>query len=331
MSSYDRKAGIQIDLTEFGEVSEVVPFEDYMEIIQKDSISRIRLPETIDPDCKAPELRPEIISEEYGASNEIVARLYLQQIELMNKFCPFPEDVKRQVLLILSECRANLISANNKKDKIIAGINAVYDKYSDGVQLNSDNTFRVDKVHNLEQDLKDFVDSLFSYYKYLIKILKPLYGVEINVPNYKVAVKELKKIIPEDEEMYKFLLSNHKAIDIVSKIRNKLWHPSTKDYVSIKNFRLTESGKIFPPSWHLFINNNCIFENSIENDLKHLCTHALDFGELFSICYIQRIKEPKMFTIGLIEEIPKDKRNPNKPVRFNVIQEFLEPPQYPNQ
>lgn len=330
MSLYNRKAGIKIDLTEFGEVSEVVPFEDYMEIIQKDSISRIRLPETIDPNCKTPELRPEIISEEYGASDEIVARLYLQQIELMNKFCPFPEDVKRQVLLILSECRANLISARSKKDKTIVGINEIYNKYSNGVKLSPDNTLRVDKVHNLEQDLKDFVNSLFLYYKCLIKILKPLYGIEVNAPDFKSAIKELKKIIPEDEEMYKFLLSNHKTIDIVSKTRNKIWHPSSKDYVSIKNFRLTESGKVSPPSWHLFINNKCIHENSIENDLKYLCTHALGFGELFSICYIQRIKEPKMFTIGLIEEIPKDKRNPNKPVRFNIIQEFLEPPKYPN-
>ena len=117
-----------------------------------------------------------------------------------------------------------------------------------------------------------------------------------------------KKKFGDNNHLTSWLRCNCDWIKKLIDSRNAVEHPENASLV-IKNFHLTERGTISEPTWAL----NDEKPKFISKDMSVIPINMLEFAEILLIYSLRNIKD--IYPI-VIAEIPEDKRERAKPVRF---------------
>lgn len=255
-----------------------------------------------------------------GTNNPIVARLGVQTTEVIG-LAHLPEDKKERIVsLYVITLTQRLLKCEEALELIRKKLND--DRERVRANLAADpGSFEIPFVVGLTGHVEDFLYATKNYLRDLLGIFQIAYGCTLEdagvfVPDKKGTIgiaKWASDAFGANDQLVTLLKSEQAWTTELVRKRNAIEHPGGfSGTLSIHNIRVHQSQTgLVPPSWH----RTSLPETDIVNDMTAGVHNLLTLAEDFLADVVMRSTPFKEIAIY---EIPKEKRNPQCPVRLNV-------------
>ena len=251
-----------------------------------------------------------LVEEEHhrGTADPYVARTIIQAGDLCELF-ELGTKEKQGILSVFNLYRSHLHQCDEISQRIIVQITEHSEALKNSAKTRNKKVFELPSVRNLSNDIKTFLYHGKLAFRELKGLFRFTQGKQFrSTTQYDHIADWSKKRFGDDNHLTSWLRCNCDWIQKLIDSRNAVEHPENASLV-IKNFHLTERGTISKPTWAL--NNEK--PKSILKDMGVIPTNMLEFAEILLIYSLKKIKD--IYPI-VIAEIPEDKRERARPVRF---------------
>lgn len=243
-----------------------------------------------------------------GTADPYVARTIFQTGDLCELFELGTEE-KQRIVGVFNLYRRHLHQCDEISKRIIAQINKHSERLKVSVNAGDEKMFRLPSVKNLTNDIETFLYHAKLAFRELKGLFQFTQGKTFSSrTRYNQIADWSEKRFGVDNHLTRWLRCNCDWIQKVIDSRNAVEHPE-KAVLVIKNFHLTERGTISAPTWAL----NDEKPESILKDMGVIPVNMLEFAEILLVRSLRNTKD--IYPI-VIAEIPEDKREKVRPVRF---------------
>ena len=243
-----------------------------------------------------------------GTADPYVARTILQASELCELFELGTEE-KQGIVGVFQKYRRHLHQCDEISQRIIVQMNNYSDELKISAQPRDEEILRLPSVRNLTSDIETFLYHAKLAFRELKGLFQFTQGKKFSsTTRYNHVADWSKKEFGEDNRLSKWLRCNCDWTQKLIDSRNAIEHPENASLV-IKNFHLTGKGTISKPTWAL----NDEKPKLILKDMGVIPENMLAFAEILLIYSLMNTKN--IYPI-VIAEIPEDKREIARPVRF---------------
>jgi hypothetical protein len=273
----------------------------------RNGIYSVQLADGVDPNRSNPAI-PDVQQKvlDYGSNEPFVARTFLQaRVLLDGGVLPKTIDVMRGMEIALSLAK-ELASLSELKDAFVKEEeekNALFNARGNG----ADDSLRLPSMDRVEQRTKQFITSADHAARHLMETAQLFYS---DIENKEWLKKWRAKLDEQATELNasEFLYSYGKWSWTSRNLRNAVEHPKPEDRIVISDYKLTESGKIKPPSISYVHTETPLPEMSISRFMDDTLTNFLNCYDtsLALMCSIHAM--PFAGDDRSVSQIPEDKR-----------------------
>ncbi len=251
-----------------------------------------------------------LVEEEHhrGSADPYMARTIIQAGDLCELFELGTEE-KQGILDVFHRYRRHLHQCDEISQRTIAQINKHSEELKISANARNEKVVRLPSVRNLTNDIETFLYHAKLAFRELKGLFRFTQGKKFrSTTQYDHIADWSERKFGVDNHLTSWLRCNCDWIQKLIDSRNAVEHPEKASLV-IKNFHLTERGTISEPTWAL----NDEKPKSILKDMGVIPANMLKFAE---ILLIYSLKNTKNIYPIVIAEIPEDKREKARPVRF---------------
>lgn len=330
----DRAINLEMDMPANDKAIELIARKSGLFLITTRKIIRIRSPDDLDPELKhndVPWEQSEILP--IGSSNPLVARTVLQTKILSNQI---PSQDKKDELSDISwATMESLISLEFIKDRLKTQIDHIIETVSNDLATYTQGKqpkplpfveFYDIEFRSFTNEVKRCLNKISELF-HILSILE--FGTKHESYNnkpfakghFQKAYEWAKWELGDQSELTLILNNDLEWIKAWTDIRNTIEHPKANQFVETLNFTLEPDRKVRLPTWR-FIHPNYEDMSKPQNlliILDSIINNMLAFYEELQIILLSAHIE--CLTPSLVisaEEIPEDKRDPEKPIRFKL-------------
>jgi len=255
---------------------------------------------------------------DHGSSNPIVARLFMQTLEIL-KHCNIAEDMKQRVVeLYRGSLMGKLLRCWEIKEQLQSQLSAAMASTPTPV------TFPY--ILRLEEECHNFLYETKNYIRDLLKVFNLLYGTNFKEASEfsgpKKGNKSLVKFATEsfgaDDSRTKFFEAAVNCVEHFVYLRNAVEHPGGHSgELMIKNITWDANGKATEPVWVRVKDGVPLATpSSICSDMNSAINHFLHLGEVVLVSWAAKhLRFPDLMRVVLI---PEENRDPKCPMNFEV-------------
>jgi hypothetical protein len=256
---------------------------------------------------------------DHGASNPIVARLFMQTLEII-KHCDIAEHTKRQVVeLYRGSLMGKLLHCWEIKERLQSQLSAAM------ASTPTDADFP--HILRLEEECRTFLYEIKNYIRDLLKVFNLLYGTnfkeasEFSRPKKKGGeslVEFASKSFGADDSRTKFFKDAVDWVEYSIDHRNAVEHPEGySGQLVVQNITRHPDGKVAEPVW-LRVKDGVSLDtpSPICADMHLAIHHFLHLGEVVFVSWAaEHLRFPGLMRVALI---PEENRNAKCPINFEV-------------
>lgn len=307
--SSSRNLGMSIELAEgTGPILAMCSVGDVLEVYKADRCFEIQTPQIIDPneiDPNAPWIVKHV--SEYGSSNEIVARVFLQATTITDEVV-FRDTVDKDTVRVAARhCRDNLLECDKLSKRITVEENEVIEKHrSLEVQGNVITSFpRFD-------GLRETAGAFLLYAKQCVQSAAEIFNAYFSTPFHGPHFQKIKNWCKKnlgDCVLTEFLSDNEPKIKWLVDLRNLFEHPGNKK-TEIRDFYWEpDTRSIHVPTWNITGEN----PTSISKDTAAIATFLTDFVEALII--LSAVEASDRFPYRIVK---RQLVNSEMPIRYSI-------------
>lgn len=251
-----------------------------------------------------------LVEEEHhrGTADPYVARTIFQTGDLCELF-QLETTEKQGILGVFSRYGRHLHQCDEISKRITAEINKHSERLKISDNARDEKIFRVPSVKNLTSDIETFLYHAKLAFRELKGLFRFTQGKTFkSTTQYNHIADWSENNFGENNRLSRWLRCNCDWIQKLTDSRNAVEHPEKTSLV-IRNFHLTVRGTISEPTWAL----NDEKPKPILKAMGVIPINMLEFAEILLIYSLKNTKD--IYPI-VIAEIPEDKRERAKPVRF---------------
>ena len=289
---------------------------EFLEIYKVDKTFRVQSPESIDPEETNPNaLWVTAPFDDVGSGNPIIARVLLQNSEILNAALFENKPDKEEVILILHTCKEALIAC----EKISIRINKQVESICSSIQeegIKRDNHGRglnpFPQIANLDTDCGTFLIQANRAIKAICEIPTKFFSLTRVDSNFDYLIKRLESENNQINELIPFLKETTAGIRYLIDLRNFHEHPTKQKKTTIKNFTLTPDSKIQLPQWFVTGNDPSPIHQEMTATIKFL----MEVAEATFLHTVMASVSKKLPYILVREQ--EDKINTSNPILFRL-------------
>jgi hypothetical protein len=260
----------------------------------------------------------------HGTSNPIVARLSLQNLQILEK-CKVTKEVKDKVGgLYLDSLMKKLLRCWEIEDSFKKSFAEAAAKYKPPATPNA--PVEIPQIERLEADCHNLLYEAKNYIRDLLYVVNKLYGTSFSeASEFSKARKGGKSLIEFATETYgpddartKMLVEAVPWVEEAIAMRNAVEHPDGySGRLVIENFRRDPDQKLSEPVWHRVKDGkNATEPSSIRADFATFIHNLLTLGEDVLVSWAnENLESPEMMEIAII---PEERRDPKNPAKYTV-------------
>lgn len=254
---------------------------------------------------------------DYGTSNPIVARLFVQTNEIL-QFYNLSEAQRNDLFeVFFINLQPKLLACFRIKEKLKEEVRTHQKSIDDhGVptQVHGGGAYTLPYILDLDHCAETFLYNAKSVLRDLTDIFHPLFDKNFKKEaRFDKVLKWARATLGEKDAFVEMLSDDQKWISGIVRMRNAVEHPGGySGTLHIENFTSTEQGKtihILEPVWYL----NDDVKTSIVQGMEFTVTNLLIFCEETLVLCLEHFKNDSRI---IIAEIPEAERNPACPVRY---------------
>ncbi len=313
-----RTQGKRFEIGDDGEggIYDMISMNGDLLCVTKNNIHSIRLADSVDPkrtNPAIPDMQQKVLP--YGPGTPFVGRTFLQAKVLFENHCLVESvDCSKGIhtglyflkeIVSLHESTNAYVSEENEKNKTFEG------------KMDKDGSLRLPSMDSHEQRAKQFVINADHASRHLMEIAQLFYS-DIQNKNW---CRQLNDKMTSDKKAASvgtdFVESMCKWTWLMRNLRNAVEHPEPDDKVEIQNYRLTETGKVLPPTILYAHNLTPLTEMRMSQFMIDTIENLLTCFEV-QMAYLCNM-HTKTFAGDMrsVIEIPIENRSPNREhVRF---------------
>lgn len=267
-------------------VPRFMELENSMYVFFGDAIFEILTPETIDPENKAPNTRPNY-QKKYpvGCRNSWIARSIVQAHDMLSSLHLRNGLDKKNILNQVWTCTKLLLKCEAAHFDVYKQVMEKMHQCDAVIESNRNSSH----IPSLPQviDLEDRVLSFFNHAKKLLIEVHKLMSIFFDAPVFGAEFQKLRKWFadnqPNEEYILPMLQSDAPWIDLIRECRNAIEHPKANYKVDIANFKLYPGNRFSTPTWRYDLSacGGPTQENFIDiiTDFQVLIENLLTFTE----------------------------------------------------
>jgi len=260
----------------------------------------------------------------HGISNPIVARLSLQNLQILDK-CKVTKEVKDKVgSLYIDSLMKKLLRCWEIEDSFKKSFAEAAVKYKPAATPNA--PVEIPQIERLEADCHNFLYEAKNYIRDVLYVANKLYGTSFSeASEFSKARKGGKSLIEfatenfgPDDAKTKMLVAAIPWVEEAIAMRNAVEHPDGySGRLVIENIRRDQDQKLSEPVWHRVKDgHNATEPSSIRADFDTLIHNLLTLGEDVLVSWAnENLELPEMMEIVFI---PEDRRDPKNPAKYTV-------------
>ena len=305
-----------------GDITGMVSCGDFLEIYKKDKTFRVITPASVDPGRTNPKA-PWVISpvSNIGSEHPIVARFFIQSVEMLNMGAFKLMDDSAPVKRHLHSCKETLLKCYSIATDLVTNIDTVVNEInSSGLRRENDgraiNPFPV--VENLERDCSEFLVQANRAIKKISSI--PHHLLELDSPdnNFDKLARSLSSLLGESSPFPTYVRKHCDQVRYIVELRNFDEHPGEKRTV-VKNLHVLPNGKIQAPTICLEGEDSSqeYFLSSIPLRVTEYLTVVAEHVVIHSV--INGLRPDLPF---VVQSIPDSEIDGSKPVRFRLTMDL---------
>jgi len=308
---------------ETGAIKRMVGLDGFMEIYSVHATYRVKTPDHLDPDRVVPNMPwSQSAHSNAGASNPIVARIFLQAIEAMGNWSlrnGNAEAIKRY----LHTCKEEAVICEATYKNLKPAYDAAVTQVNDCKLKTQRNMVECPSLPTLRDDATAFLTSAKRALQAVGDVFNQFYAADgkkplVNNANFSFGIARLENSQPLNQAFIDYLRKVEPVTMRFVDLRNGLEHQSERDFTAIENFQLTPKA-IVPPSWKRegFAGDGAVLEEMhvFIQFLIEFCEHVFFFGLMDNIA--------PNFPIGfLVEQLPENEIDAECPIRYRIMPRF---------
>jgi hypothetical protein len=299
-----------------GRITYMFSCGDYLEIYKIDATFRVHSPESLDPEEINPTM-PWVAKHvaNVGTGNRIIARLLIQSKQLLEAVS-LPKEIKKDELYkLLQECKELLLSCENIASEVEEESRLIIDNIENN-RIPKDNKARTyypfPQVSDLINQASNFLVNAKRYLQVLVELFNLFFQTEFHGPHFHKILKWIEEELGKESQLYQLITENEATLKYIINLRNFQEHPTKDKRTNIDNFILLPSMKIQPPQWYVTGDQ----PTSIFEDMNFIVKYFIQLTEVLLISSIfEKIQSNLPF---YIEEIPREKRDPECPIKYRM-------------
>lgn len=312
-----------------GAVMRMVSGHNFLEVYTVSGTYRMQTPDNLDPDRKIPNM-PWALKKvaDVGASNLIVARVYLQAHDIMRQLVdPVPlrcGDPKR-LFRYIHTCKEELLACEAAHQAIEHEHVRVVEEIKSGKVQQKGNVIECPQIPELERLATNFIaaakraaQATGEVFNEFFRPVKP-----VKNGNFLYAIKHLEAHTHPNQDYLKWLLKASPVVKTIVDLRNAQEHPTEERRTLIENIHVTPDGFV-GPTWRLTPGA----PRSILPEMNRTLRFLVQFAELsFLFGFMENVNLP--MPVRTVE-IPAEMRDPNCPIKYAVEFALFPPEQSPH-
>jgi hypothetical protein len=260
----------------------------------------------------------------HGTNNPIVARLSLQNLQILEK-CKITKEVKDKVGgLYLDSLMKKLLRCWEIEVSFRKSFAEAAAKYKPPATPNA--PVEIPQIERLEADCHNFLYEAKNYIRDVLYVVNWLYGTSFSeASEFSKARKGGKSLIEfvtetfgPDDARTRMLVESVPWVEEAVAMRNAVEHPDGySGRLVIENFRRDPDQKLCEPIWHRVKGGkNATQPSSIRADFATFIHNLLTLGEDVLVSWAnENLESPEMMEIVII---PEDQRDPKNPAKYTV-------------
>jgi hypothetical protein len=304
---------------EAGSIKRLIGLDGFMEIYAVHATYRVKTPDHLDPSRTIPNM-PWSQSEhgKAGASNPIVARIFIQSVEALGNW-PLRNGNVEIIKRHLHACKEDALICEAAYKKLKPTYDACIARINNRKLNVQRNMIECPGIPNLQDEAAAFLTSAKRALQFIGEVFnqfcvgdgkKPM----VSNANFSFAIARLESCSPNNTEFLDYL----KKVEPVTKrfvdLRNGLEHRTEKDFTLIEDFQLTPKG-IAPPSWR---RNGLALAGSVFAEMQFFNQFVIEFCEnVFFFGLLENIA-PGFQIRFQVEQIADDKVDLDCPIRYRL-------------
>ncbi|WP_315806980.1 MULTISPECIES: hypothetical protein [unclassified Bradyrhizobium] len=262
----------------------------------------------------------------HGTSNPIVARLSLQNLQIL-KQCRVTKEVQDKVgSLYLNSLMKKLLRCWEIADSFKKSF-AEAAAYKPPATPNA--MVEVPQIEGLEAGCHNFLYEGKNYIRDVLYVVNKLYGTSFSeasefskerkgVKGGKSLIEFAMETFGPDDARTKMLIEAAPFVEEAIAMRNAVDHPDGRSgRLVIENFRRDPDQKLSEPVWHRVKDGkNATEPSAIRADLDTFIHNLLTLGEDMLVTWAnENLNSPEMMEIVVI---PDERRDPKNPAKYTV-------------
>jgi hypothetical protein len=286
---------------EAGAIKRMVGLDGVMEFYTVRATYRVKSPDNLDPSRTIPNMPwSQSAHASVGASNPIVARIFLQSLDAMHNW-PLRNGNVETIKCHLHACKEEAIICEAGYMKIKPEYDSAITRINERKLTVQRNMIECPSLVNLRDEATAFLTSAKRALQSVGEVFNQFFAPDgkkpfVNNANFKFAITRLESIQPVNQHFLDYLQKAEPIAKRFVDLRNGLEHQTEKDFTAIENFQLTPKG-IAPPVWR---RNGSTAEGPVLEEMQFFIQFIIEFCE-------------HVFFFGLIDNIA-----PNFPIKFQV-------------
>jgi len=256
----------------------------------------------------------------YGTNNPIVARLSLQNLQILQK-CKISKEVKDKVGgLYLDSLMKKLLRCWEIEDSFKKSFAEAAAKYKPPAAPNA--PVEIPQIDRLDADCHNFLYEAKNYIRDVLYVVNKLYDTSFSKASEfskarkggKSLIEFAKETFGPDDPKTRMLVEAVPWVEEAIAKRNAVEHPDGySGRLAIENFRREPDQRLCEPVWHRVNSKNATEPSSIRADLDTLIHNLLTLGEDVLVSWAnENLESPEMMEIVIIPEGHRDPKNPAK-------------------
>lgn len=263
----------------------------------ENSIAKVILAETIDPDNKEPDTKHSYqFLYQIGSKNPFVARSILQAKSILDSVILRQGLNKQTILDHIWDCTKHLINCENSYFSIYTDTTELMYKCDEIVNQAKGRSHvpSLPQVENLEQRVVTFLGNGKRFLEKAHELLCIFYGSAQHYSNFKTYRDWMKKHEPTRNDVIQLLEQNKDWIKMLAWYRNALDinHAKPGFSVTISNFKMHAGNKFSNPCWQFdFQGKGGNAQDDPSDLIKDMSSFLTNMLEFFEALYLSCIKD----------------------------------------
>jgi hypothetical protein len=259
-----------------------------------------------------------------GVTNPIVARLTLQNFELLQNCAIQKETAEKLQAIYLNELTPKLLRCSQIYEKLRADVETKAASYKPPGR--GATSVVLPQVMQLEEECRNYLYEAKNFLRDLLKVFNLLFGTSFEeASEWTMGKKQKPSVVAFAEANFKsqpdhirYLQQLPRCIETFVKMRNAVEHPGgyNGDLV-IRNFRLEADGTLVAPDWRRDKDGQTEYGPvSIVEDMRVGVHNLLTLAEDVLVMWaVDHAAMPGMMGISVI---PEGNRNPACPIKYKM-------------